>query len=73
MNARVCRCCGGVIGTEAQRPGSHVCPDCERLLEDDSPARTLEAMAELERQDKDSAPAPTPAEIYRGAEAPVER
>ena len=47
MNARVCRCCGGAIGTEAQRPGTHVCADCERLLEDDSPSRALLEMAEL--------------------------
>ncbi len=36
MKPRVCRCCGGEIS--AQSANENVCADCERLLEDDSPA-----------------------------------
>jgi hypothetical protein len=37
MRPWVCRCCGGAIVSNNAVAERHVCPDCERLLEDNSP------------------------------------
>lgn len=56
------------MGTAAQKPESHVCADCERFLEDDSPWQILQAMDGPEEGNAVSAPAdpPVPAGAPRG-------
>jgi hypothetical protein len=40
MPLTVCRCCGGKVAAEQLRRDSNpnICPNCERLLEDESPS-----------------------------------
>src|SRR4030095_71499 len=42
MDPTVCRCCGGEILTRSGN--ANLCTDCERLMEDESPIRAVNAV-----------------------------
>ncbi len=53
---RVCRSCGGDLSQDVP-VNQHICADCERLLEDDSPlAAASAANAELKAAPAESTP-----------------
>jgi hypothetical protein len=58
MFPNVCHCCGGQIAPSDQGRRVHICKDCERLIEDDSPSVTALALQALVvEDDKSDAPA----------------